>query len=60
MLVPLLKLGGDDIHMAELLPPLVRVLSDVPIVYNTAAQGTCVLVDNDIDNCPIRYFGIGI
>ena len=27
---------------------------------HTAAEGTCELVDDDIDNCTIRYFRIGV
>ena len=36
------------------------VFPEVLIVCHTAAEGTCELVDNDIDHCPIRYFGIGV
>ena len=60
MLIPLLELVGDDVHRDELLPPFIRVFPEVLIVCHTAAEGTCELVDNDIDLCPIRYFGVGV
>ena len=28
------------------------------MVCHTAAEGTCELVDNDIDHCPVWYVGI--
>ena len=37
VLVPLLELGGDDVYIDELLPPFVRVFSEVLIVCHTAA-----------------------
>ena len=60
VLLPSLELGGDDVHTDELLPPFVRVFSEVLIVCHTAAEGTCELVDNDIDHCSIRYFVVGV
>ena len=60
VLVPLLELGGDDDHTDELLPPFVKVFWEVLIVCHTAAEVACELVDNDIDYCPIQYFGMGI
>ena len=27
---------------------------------HTAAEGTCELVDNDIDYCPVPYFGVDV
>ena len=60
MLVPSSELGGDDVHANELLPPFVRVFSWVLIVCHTAAERPCELVDNDIDYCPIWYFGVGV
>ena len=27
---------------------------------HTGAEGTCELVDDDIDHCPVWYFGIGV
>ena len=27
---------------------------------HTAAEGTCEIVDNDIDHCPLQDFGVGI
>ena len=60
VLVPALELRGDDIHSDELLPPFVRVFSQVLIVCHTAAEGTCELFDNHLNHCPIRYFGIGV
>ena len=60
VLVPSLELGGHDVHTDELLAPLVRDFSEVLTMYHTAAEGTCKLVDNDIDHCPVWYFGIGV
>ena len=60
MLVPALELGGDDIYVDELLPPLVRGFSEVFVVRHTTAQGTCELVDDNIDHCPIWYFGVRV
>ena len=60
VLVSVLELGGDDIHTDELLPPYIRVFPKILMVCHTAAEGTCELVDNDIDQCPIRYFGVGL
>ena len=55
-----LELGGDDVHTDELLPPFIRVFLEVLMVCHTAAEGTCELVDNDIDHCPIRYLVVGV
>ena len=60
VLVPSLELGGDDIHTDELLPPFIGVFSEALVVCHTAAGRTCELVDNDIDHCPVLYFGIRI
>ena len=60
VLVPALALDGDDVHTDELLSPFVRVFSQVLIVCHTAVEGTCKFVDNDIDHCSIRYFGVGV
>ena len=60
VLVPSLERGGDDVHIDKLLPAFVRVFSEVLIVCHTAAEGTCELVDDDIDHCSVCYFGIGI
>ena len=60
VLVPSLELDDDDVHTDELLSPFIRVFPQVLIVCHTVAEGTCKLVDNDIDPCPIRYFGVGI
>ena len=57
---PSLELGGDDVHTDELLPPFNRVFPEVLIVCHTAAKGTCELVDNDMNHCPIWYFGVGV
>ena len=59
VLVPALEFC-NDIHAHELLAPFIRVYSKVLIVCHTAAQGTCKLVDNDINDCPILYFGVGV
>ena len=60
VLVPALELGGDDIHANELISPFIRIFSEMLIVCHTAAEGTCKLVDNDLDHYPIRYFGVGV
>ena len=60
VLVPSLELGGDDVHTDELFSPFIRIFPQVLIVCQTAAEGTCELVNNDIDHCPIWYFGIGV
>ena len=60
MFVPSLELGGDDVHTDKLLAPFVRVFPEGLIVCHTAAEWTCEFVDNDIDHCPIRYFGVGV
>ena len=60
VLVPPLELGRDDVHADELLTPFIRVFPEVLIVCHTVAEGTCELVDNDIDHCPIRYVGVGV
>ena len=52
MLVPLLELGGDDVHTDSLVAPFVRVSSELLIVCHTGVEGTCELVDNDVDHCP--------
>ena len=60
VLVPSLERGGDDVHRDKLLPAFVRVFSEVLIVCHTAAEGTCELVDDDIDHCSIWHFGVGV
>ena len=60
VLVSVLQHGGDDIHANELLSPFIRIFTEVLIVCHTALEGTCELVDNDIDDCTIRYFGVGV
>ena len=60
VLVPSLEFCCDDVYADELLPPFIRVLPQVPIVCHTAVAGTCELVDNHIDYCPIRYFNVGV
>ena len=60
VLLPSLELSSDDVHTDELLSPFIRVFPEVLIVCHTAAEGTCELVDNDIDHCPIWYFGVGV
>ena len=60
VLVSALELGGDDIHTDELLPPFIRVFPEVLLVCHTAVEGTCELVDDDIDHCPIRYCVVGV
>ena len=39
---------------------IVGVFSEVLIVCHTAAAGTCELVDDDIDHCPVRYFVVAV
>ena len=60
VLVPSFQLGGDDVHMDELLAPFIRVFPKVLVVCHTAAEEACELVDDGIDHCPIRYFGVGV
>ena len=60
VLEPSSELSGDDLHADELLPPFLRVLTEMFVVRHTAAEGTCELIDDDMDHCPIWYFSIGI
>ena len=60
VLLPSSELGGDDVHTDKFHPPFARVFTQVLIVCHTAAEGTCELVDYDIDHCHILYFGIGV
>ena len=60
VLVPSLELGGDDIHTDESLPPFVRILTQVFVVRHTAAEGTCELIDENIDHCPLWDFSIDV
>ena len=60
MLVPSLELRSNDVHTDELLASFIRVFAKVLIVCHTAAEGTCELVDNDIDHCPIRHVGVDV
>ena len=52
--------SADDVHTDELLSPFISLFAEVLIVCHTAAEGTCELVTDDIDHCPIRYFGVGV
>ena len=40
VLIPSLKLGGDDVHTDELLTPFIRVFPEVHLGCHTAAEGT--------------------
>ena len=55
-----MQLSADDVQTVELLPPFVRILTEVFVVRLTAAEGTCDLIDDDIDHCPVRDVSIGI
>ena len=59
VLVPPFEFCGDVLHANEFLPPFVRVLPKVPIMCHPAAQGTCELIDTDMDHCPVCYFRVG-
>ena len=60
VLVSSLKLSSDDAHTDELLAPFIRILMEVFIERHSAAEGTCELIVDDIDYCPVWYFSIGI
>ena len=60
VLVPPLELSRNDVYMDELLTPFIRVFPKVLIVCHTVAEGTCELVHNDNDHCPIRYVGVRV
>ena len=60
VLVPSMQLSSDLVHSAELLAPFVRILIQVFVVRHTAAEGSCELIDDDINYCPISYCGLGI
>ena len=58
VLLSSLELGGDDIHWNELLSPCIRIFAQVFVVCHAGAEGTCELVDDDLDTCPVWHFGI--
>ena len=60
VLISSLELGGDDVHTYELFAAFIRIFTQVFVVCHAAAKGTCELVDDDSDHCPIWYFGIGV
>ena len=60
VLVPALEFGGNDIHADELLPSFVSVFPKVLIVCHSAVEGTCEDLHDDMNHCPIRYFGVGV
>ena len=53
VLVPSLELSADDLHTDELLTSFVRILTEVFVVRHIAAEGTCELIDDDIDYCNV-------
>ena len=60
VLVHSLQLVGDDVHTHELLAPFAWILTELFLVRHAAAEGTCELIDNDIEHCPIWNFRMGV
>ena len=60
MLDPSLELSGDDFHGDELLTPFAWILTQVLVGRHAAAEGTWELIDDNIDHCPIQYFGVAV
>ena len=58
--LPSLELGSDDVHADELFSPFIRIFATVLVVCHALAQGTCELMDDDIDPCRVRYFVVGV
>ena len=60
VLVRSLERGADDVLLNQLLSLFIRIFAEVLILCHATVQGICELVENDIDPCPIRYFGLGV
>ena len=60
VLVSALQLSGDEIHANEFFCQCIRIFAEMFIVCHAAAEGTCELVDDDIDYCRVWYFGIDV
>ena len=60
MLVLALELPGNDVHPDELLAAFGGVLSEGLTVCHAAAEGTGMLIDDNIDYCPVWYLSVGV